>query len=77
MLLTIHQFISYTSISLISQLSVKNKKTMTHLYCLQKLSSSHLQWNGRSERPEVDESLEVGEFKNQGCLLWEAWASSP
>ena len=38
MLLTIHQFITYTSISLISQFSVKNKNKMTHFYCLQKLS---------------------------------------
>ncbi len=48
MLLTIHQFISYTSISLISQFSVNNKKTMTHLFCLQKLSFL-LTFNGMGE----------------------------
>ncbi len=78
MLLTIHQFISYTSITLISQFSVKNKKNNDSPLLPEKtLPSSHLEWNGRSERPDVAKSLEVGDVKNQGCLLQEVCASSP
>ncbi len=78
MLLTIHQFITYTSISLISQFSVKNKNKMTHFYCLQKLSFL-LSFNrmGEVRDQRWPSHSELGDVKNQGCLLREALASSP
>ena len=53
-----------------------NKQWLTFI-AWKTLPSSHLQWNGRSKRPEVTKSLEVWDVKNQGCLLQEVWASSP